>query len=155
MNAPKCPSCGAVATNPAATHCMYCNAPLGQAVPHMQPFKPPQDYSGAGPAGPYGHTAAPYPPPSPYGAPPPNPYGAPPNPYGMPQNPYGMPPNPYGAQGGYQVQQFQQPGFVPQRSWWNNFGGSAWGTFTLIRLGIAFFVLFIVLVGSCISAISH
>jgi hypothetical protein len=120
---------------------VYCNAPIAQVAP--QPYGAPPPYGapyGAPP--PYG--AQQYGAPNPYGAPPPNPYGGPaPNPYGAPQQ-------------GYYVQQWNQPGFVPQRSWWSNFGGgSAWGTFTLIRLGIAFFVLFIVLVGSCVSALSH
>ena len=131
MNAPKCHACGAVVTNPAAGACAYCHAPFAQQQ-----------------VAPYGQQVPPY------GQ---QPYGQAPPPYGYPpqQGPgygqvYGQPQQPY------QVQPWAQPAFPPQQPWYNRWGGGGfWSTFMLIRLGIAFFILFIIGMGACVSALSH
>lgn len=133
---PHCPRCGAIATNPAATHCQFCQSPLGASQAQ-------RGYENVAPA---------YAPPAPQG------YGAP-NPYAQPyypQQPYAPPPGPYPGYGpAYPppVQPFGQPYYVPQTSGsgWNNF----WSIFWLVRLGIALFVIGIMVMGACIGAISH
>lgn len=73
-------------------------------------------------------------------------YGPPPG-YGPPQG-YGQPPP------GYAVQSFASPQYVQKQSGWATFM-SAMGILNWIRLGIVVIVLFFVMLGACVNAITH
>jgi hypothetical protein len=159
MQAPKCPRCGGIVTNPSASQCQFCGSPLAQLVaPYGAAPIPPQGYG-------YG---APAPQPQAYG--PPQAYGAPPPAampsYGQPQQPYGYgapqpgyPPNPYAGYGqGPQVQGWRGGhNIAPAQQ--SVFGGSGWNTtwnvINIIRLSIAVLVLGGFMFAGCISALSH
>ena len=143
--APTCPTCGGLNTNPQALQCAYC----GAALPQMGYAQPPQQgYGGYGapPPGGYGYGA-----PNPYQQP--NPYAAP-NPYANPYQQGGVVPQypgQYPVQGFGGVSPFQPNNVYINRGGWS----SGWSTFFWIRLGIAAIVIFVSLMGACVSAISH
>lgn len=156
--APKCPRCGGIVTNPSASQCQFCAAPLAQqAAPYAAPVAP-QGY-GYGPPQPQG-----YAPPQAYGAPAPvamPSYGQPQQPYGYgaPHQP-GYPPSPYAAYGqGPQVQGWQGGGGHIAPAQQGMFGGSAWNTtwnvIWIIRLSIAVLVIGGLMFGACVNALSH
>jgi hypothetical protein len=143
MNAPTCSRCGATVTNPAAPQCPYCGNAIAQAPPmqqHGYGAPPPQQHYGPPPGQAYGQQGYGQPPQSQQG------YGAPPG-YGPPQG-YGQPPP------GYPVQTFANPQYLQKPSGWSTFM-SAMGILNWIRLGIVVVVLFFVMLGACVNAITH
>jgi hypothetical protein len=143
MNAPTCSRCGATVTNPAAPQCPYCGNAIAQAPPmqqHGYGAPPPQQHYGPPPGQAYGQQGYGQPPQPQQG------YGAPPG-YGPPQG-YGQPPP------GYPVQTFANPQYLPKPSGWSTFM-SAMGILNWIRLGIVVVVLFFVMLGACVNAITH
>jgi hypothetical protein len=124
-------------TNPQAAQCHYCGNAIVQAPPPQAPYgAPPQ----------YGQQQYGQPPPG-YGAPPPG-YGAPP-----PGACYG-PPQGYGPPQAYGVQPFANPQTFQKQSGWSTFT-SAMGILNWIRLAIVVVVLFVMMMGACINAITH
>lgn len=166
MQAPKCPRCGGIVTNPGASQCQFCGSPLGQLVaPYGAAPIPPQGYGYGAPAlspqqAAYAPQQAAYAPQQAYGAPPQ--VGMPS--YGQPQQygaPGGYPPNnPYaGYSQATQVQGWGGgSGYVaPVRH--GMFGGGAWNTtwnvIWIIRLSIAVLVVGGLMFGACVNALSH
>lgn len=165
MQAPKCPRCGGIVTNPGASQCQFCGSPLGPqvALPYGAVPIPPQGHGYGAPA-PLLQQAA-YSPQQAYGAPPqaalPS-YGQPqgqPYGYGAPQQGGYPPNNPYAGYGqGPQVQGWGGGGHAaPVRQ--GMFGGSAWSTtwnvIWIIRLSIAVLVIGGIMFSACVTALSH
>jgi hypothetical protein len=159
MQAPQCPRCGGIVTNPGATQCQFCGSPLAQLVaPYGAAPIPPQ--GGYAPLPPQQQGYVP-PPQQAYGAPPPAmpSYGQPQQPYGYGAPQPGYPPNPYAGYGqGPQVQGWGGRGYIAPAQQ-GVFGGSAWNNtwniINIIRLSIAVLVLGGFMFAGCISALSH
>ncbi|MEO6419194.1 MAG: hypothetical protein ABIP39_07295 [Polyangiaceae bacterium] len=143
-------------TNPQAAQCHYCGNAIVQAPQPQAPYgAPPQYGQQAYGQPPPGYGAPPAYGQQPYGQPPPG-YGAPPGPYGAPppgagygpQQGYGAPPQAYGVQPFANPQTFQKP------SGWGTFM-SAMGILNWIRLGIVVVVLFVMMMGACVNALTH
>lgn len=154
--APQCPRCGGIVTNPGASQCNFCGSPLAQLVaPYGAAPIPPQ--GGYAPLPPQQQVY----PPQAYGAPPP---GAMPS-YGQPPAPYGygapqQPGNPYAQYGqGPQIQGWSGGGVRIAPVQQGMFGGGAWNTtwnvITIIRLSIAVLVIGGLMFGACVNALTH